>query len=155
MKTNIHLIFAIAVVLIFTTCKKDNTNNQPAVTDLRGVWNIIGTLVTTTNPDPNAPQPGFQAPDVWTVALNAGVPKLTTSKGSVDGTGVNTGYHFEGQVTIVPSPLVWMTFKIEIFPSVNYNQIYGTEELTYYGLDGVGNPHLLGTESWTIAGSKQ
>jgi hypothetical protein len=34
-------------------------------------------LVTTTNPDPNAPQAGFQAPDSWNVALNAGIPRLT------------------------------------------------------------------------------
>lgn len=152
MKTNILAILAIILVLLSPSCKKDK---QPAVTDLTGTWGIIGTLVTTTNPDPNAPQAGFQAPDVWTVALNAGVPKLTTNKGSVDGSGVNNGYHFEGEVVIYPSPLVWMTFKIEFFPSVVYNQIYGTEEFTYFGLDGVGNPHLLGTESWTIAGVKQ
>lgn len=153
MKKLIQIIIVIIIVISISACKKDN--NQPAVTDLSGNWAIIGTLVTTTNPDPNAPQAGFQAPDNWNIALNAGIPKLTTSKGSVEGSGINNGYHFEGEVTIYPSPLVWMSFKIDVFPSVNYNQIYGTEEFTYYGLDGVGNPHLLGTESWTIAGVKQ
>jgi hypothetical protein len=143
------------VLLITLLFSFPNDHKNLEAVDLSGVWNITGTVVTTTSRDPTAPQPGSQMVDVWTITLTNGIPRLKTKAGSVDGTIVNETYHFEGQVTIYPNPLVWMTFKIDILPSTAAGQIYGTETLTYFGLDGVRNPHLLGTESWTFTGIKQ
>ena len=159
MKNKKHLfifpLLLLGIVLFMqSSCKKDAANNQPAVTNLSGTWGIVGTLVTTNNQAAGAPQPGFQAVDSWVVSLNGTVPVLTTSKGTVNGSGVGNGYHFEGMVTILAG-VAYMTFIIEIFPSVEYNHIYGTEQFNYFGIDGLGTPHPTGSESWTVAGIKQ
>lgn len=151
---SLRFAFLLAMVVLLVSGCQEKEEEQTPKTDLRGTWNIIGTLVTTTNPDPEAPQAGYQAPDTWVLALNNNVPNLSSGEGSVDGTLVGTGYHFEGQFDIV-SGYVWVTFVIEIFPSAKYNNIYGTEEFKYWGLNGVGQTMFLGTESWKIEGTKQ
>lgn len=155
MKTSVlyRLIILILIVAV-ASCKKDKEEEPQLQTDLPGQWAITGTLVTTTNPDPNAPQAGFQMTDTWIIGLNNGVPSLTSQEGSITGSVIGTGYHFEGQYDVLPN-IVWVTFMIEVFPGVQYNQLYGTQELRYWGVNGVGQPMILGTESWKIAGSKQ
>jgi len=159
MRTFFIVIFMCTAVCLLNSCKKDEPKknntivNQPLVTDLRGSWAITGTLITTTNPDPNAPQPGFQAMENWVIDVVNNVPVVTTPKGSANGSGVSNGYHFEGQYDVSPG-YVWATFVTEVFPSVQYNKLYGTSETKYYGLNGVNQPMFLGTESWQLAGSK-
>jgi len=144
------LLFLISFLLSFP-----NQTHVCEVADLTGNWTITGTIVTTTSRDPIAPKPGSQMMDVWAISLINSVPRLKTKSGTVDGVVVINAYHFEGQVTVFQNPFVWMTFKIDILPSAAVGQIYGTEALTYFGLDGIGRPHLLGTESWTFTGVKQ
>lgn len=151
MKTKPSGIILLCVLFSLLTqhCAKD----EVTAASLIGSWKITGTLITTTNPDPNAPQPGFKAMDNWQIGLNNNIPSLTSSKGTVNGTVVGKGYHFEGQYDVYPG-LVWCAFVIEVTPSVNEGELYGTEEFKYYGFNGVGQPMFLGTESWTLEGEK-
>ena len=143
------------ILLISLIFSCSNYSTITANVDLTGKYNITGTLVTTTNRDPNAPQAGFKTIDIWSIWVTNNVPALKTKDGTMQGVFFNNAYHYEGQVTIYPNPRVWMIYKIDIYPSANEGEIYGTETLTYFGNDGIGNPHMLGTESWTLAGIKQ
>ena len=152
MKTSGFLLLLLLAGLI-SSCKKEE--NKPGT--IIGTWAITGTLITTTNPDASAPQPGFQAMDVWTISQPNGVFTLESSKGTVSGTPVSNatsqGARFTGQFPIVAG-YVWVDFIIETYARAD-GDLYGTEEFQYWGLYGVGQPMFLGTESWIVEGVAQ
>lgn len=153
-KITIKIGLILLLSAVFISCNKDDIPKDPVTANtLIGNWRVTGTLVTTTNTAPNSPQPGFQAMDYWEIRLENNVPVLKTSKGTVNGSVVGKGYHFEGQFDVAAG-YVWCTFVIEVTPSVQAGKMYGTEEFKYFGLNGVGQPMFLGTESWKLDGDK-
>ena len=150
------------VLLLAAACDQGGDDNSPGSGDgdgdpsLIGTWGIVGTLVTSSaeNPyDPNAPKPGQQMTDTWTIATGATGLDLTTPKGTVPGEATSGGAHFS--VQFLWEAGVWITVTIDVMQSTA-STIKGTEEIVYTGTNSVtGEPVPLGREAWTFEGTRQ
>lgn len=85
-KFNSTIIFTIIILAIFS-CKKNSTEPKlDQQTDAVGTWLVTRTLVTPNQDFTN----GYADQQTWTIAVSGETATLSTSAGTINGTGVQS-----------------------------------------------------------------